>query len=184
MFGAIASIGTSLWSGHKADKARKKAQRENERRYAQAMKIYDKVAKLYRPGGSYADALRMKVKEAGQIAQGKDTMRAIQTGLAGTTYGGQVATRYAKTTGNEAMLSLEDYLTDKYAQALKAKAGLIIGRDDVGPSYGDVVSAYSGVGSGISTLFKGLTEYFSKKKGSKVAMNDKDTTIPSQRIVV
>ena len=159
-----AGLGYSLYAGGRAGKAARRARREQRRRYAEAMKIYDRLAEVYKPGGAYGRSLREGLKQRKVLETGAETQRLLASGLAGTTYGGQVGARWERDVGQQARLSLEDFLTEKYAGTQRAKAGAMLGVQDVGPSYADIMASYSGVGPGLSTLAGGVEQLWSRRR--------------------
>lgn len=172
--GGTASVGLSgigalfgFLGGGKAEKAAKKARRAQRVRYAEAMKIYNKLGEMYEPGGTYGRSLRAGLERRKGLETGAETQRLLASGLAGTTYGGQVGSRWEANVGQQARMSLEDYLTEKYAGTQRAKAGAMLGVQDVGPSYANIMSAYSGVGAGIGGMATGLQDWLAAYRKRK-----------------
>ena len=159
-----AGIAASLFGGAKAAKAARRTRRAQRARYAEAMKIYDRLGEIYKPGGTYGRSLRAGLERRKGLETGAETQRLLASGLAGTTYGGQVGSRWEANVGQQARLSLEDFLTEKYAGTQRAKAGAMLGVQDVGPSYADIMASYSGIGPGLGSLVGGIEELWGKRK--------------------
>lgn len=111
------------------------ANRANQIRYAQALKLYDQIVEQYQPGGGFgagweAQLGRQKTKD---VASGEQSL--VSGGLFGTTVTAGLPKKWEEEVGQPARLKLEDIRMERLSGALQAKAGLIERREDVGPDY-------------------------------------------------
>jgi len=123
------------------------ANRANQIRYAQALKLYDQIVKQYEPGGGFgagweAQLGRQKTKD---IAAGEQSL--ISSGLFGTTITAGMPKKWEEEIGTPARLKLEDIRMERLSGALQAKAGLIERREDIGPDYGMIAQMASQIGA-------------------------------------
>jgi len=114
------------------------ARAENEKRYAQAMAIYDEIVNRYQPGGAFgkgalAQLETQKVKDVGQ-----QTQQMISSGLYGTTTTAGLPSKWETEVGTPARLKLEDIMMERLSQAQVGKAGFIERREDIYPDVGAV----------------------------------------------
>jgi len=96
------------------------AKQANERRYQETLGLWNQVADIYKPGGTFGRQTMKELTAAG-------TQRLVGAGLYGTTVKPVSATQQRE---------LADIRSGRYATALAGKAGAIERREDIGPDLG------------------------------------------------
>ena len=114
----------------------KKALEANEKRYAQAMAIYDEIITRYQPGGTFGKAALGQLEERKERDVGAETQAQISGGLFGTTAQAGLGTKWEAEVGAPARLKLEDIMMERLSQAQLGKAGFIERKEDVYPDVG------------------------------------------------
>ena len=165
--GAQAAAG--LLGGLSAKKSSTKARRTQKKLLGEALSTYDKLATKYTPGGTYGKSLFEEERKQKQFSVGATIQQNLRSGIGGSSYG-DIANQYERTTGFSNRLKIEDYLMDKYAQTQEAKATILSGIQTQGPSYGDISSAYSGIGEGLATILGNLPK-------KKVSLDERNATL-------
>jgi hypothetical protein len=150
-----AGIGTSIIAGRKAEKEAEKARKEQEARVAQINSMYDALAKMYSPTGTYGKQMFENLRQQKNIDIGRTAGQYLRSGIGGTTFA-DVNASYERQVGRGARRTLEDYLQDKYAGVRGQQAAFLSGINTVGPSFSDVASTYSGVGTGLYRIMQAL----------------------------
>ena len=112
------------------------ALKENEKRYAQAMAIYDEIINRYQPGGQFGKAALGQLEAQKERDVGKETQGLISSGLYGTTGMAGLGTKWEAEVGAPARLKLEDIMMERLSQAQVGKAGFIERREDEYPDVG------------------------------------------------
>lgn len=120
--------------------AQEDANAANERRYQQGMAIYDEIINRYSPGGSFGEASLSQLMGQKKRDIGKETQSLISSGLYGTTTTTGLPTKWEAEVGAPSRLRLEDIQMERLSQAQLGKAGFIERREDVGPSYSDLIN--------------------------------------------
>ncbi len=108
----------------------------NEKRYAQAMAIYDEIISRYTPGGGFGKAALGQLEEQKVRDVGAETQAQISGGLFGTSVTAGLGTKWESEVGAPARLRLEDIMMERLSQAQLGKAGFIERREDVYPDVG------------------------------------------------
>lgn len=138
-------------------KAAEAANVANEQRYAQAMAIYDEIISRYQPGGGFeqkalGEIEKTKTRDVGQSYSGM-----ISSGLSGVTTASTLGTSWESSVGAGKRLALEDLMMERLSGAQQQKAGFIERREDVGPSYGEMMNiAQQGAGGGARPQFQSI----------------------------
>ena len=114
----------------------KEALAANEKRYAQAMAIYDEIISRYSPGGGFGKAALGQLEEQKVRDVGEETQAQISGGLFGTSVTAGLGTKWESEVGAPARLRLEDIMMERLSQAQLGKAGFIERREDVYPDVG------------------------------------------------
>lgn len=166
-----ASLVSGLAAGRKAEKEARKARREQEKRIAEILKIYREEQAKYQPTGEYGAAMFETQRKGQELDIGAATQQALRAGVGGVNIE-PIRAAYTRQTGRLQRRSLEDFLTEKRTGLRMGEAGVLGGIQTVGPSYGDIASAYSGVGTGIEALVKAYKGYRKRKPKSDVLMAD------------
>ncbi len=112
------------------------ARAANERRYAQAMSIYDEIIKRYQPGGTFGKAALGQLETQKVRDVGAETQQMISSGLYGTTTTAGLPQKWESEVGAPSRLRLEDIMMERLSQAQIGKAGFIERREDVYPNVG------------------------------------------------
>ena len=113
--------------------AQEKANEANQKRYTEAMKLYDNMIKRFGPGGTFmsgaeAGLERTKTKD---VASGSQAL--VSAGLSNTTMPAGLGKRWEEEIGGPQRLKLEDMRQERLTQAELGKAGLIERVEDIGP---------------------------------------------------
>lgn len=116
------------------------ARTANERRYAQAMAIYDEIIQRYQPGGTFGKGALAQLEKQKVRDVGAETQQMVSSGLYGTTTTAGLPSKWEAQVGAPARLRLEDIMMERLSQAQVGKAGFIERREDVYPDVG----AYAG----------------------------------------
>lgn len=108
------------------------AKKANEKRQTEITGIYDKIANMFAPGGSYGQSYidqlnRRKVQDVSGAQQSD-----ISSGLYGLRNRGN---EWESSVGQPARRTLEDFLTEKYTGALGQKAGFLERIENPYPDY-------------------------------------------------
>lgn len=154
MIGALlgaGQLGMGISGAMSAKKAAGKARKEQKRYLAAALAQYDKLASIYRPGSDYGKSLQEDLRKQGELDVGRTMQQRLQSGIGGTSYG-DVYANYQQNVARPNRLKLEDFLTEKYADVLQQKAGLLGGVNVTGPSASNISSYGEQIGSGIGNL--------------------------------
>ena len=132
----------------------KEALAANEKRYAQAMAIYDEIINRYQPGGGFGKAALGQLEEQKVRDVGEETQAQISGGLFGTSVTAGLGTKWESEVGAPARLRLEDIMMERLSQAQLGKAGFIERREDVYPDVGAAAqyAAAGGAGAGGQTI--------------------------------
>lgn len=112
------------------------ARAANERRYTQAMSIYDEIIKRYQPGGTFGQAALGQLEKQKVRDVGTETQQMISSGLYGTTTTAGLPSKWEAEVGAPSRLRLEDIMMERLSQAQIGKAGFIERREDVYPDVG------------------------------------------------
>jgi len=118
------------------EKAQETATAANQKRYEQALAIYDEIIGRYGPGGTFmagAEAELGRVKERDVSAE---MAHSVSTGMYGTTRPGTAGRRWEAEVGAPSRLKLEDLRMERLSQAQIGKAGAVERVEDVYPDYG------------------------------------------------
>jgi hypothetical protein len=168
-----AQMASGLIGGRKAKKDARKARRAEEARVAEISKTYLDLAGKYKPGGEYGSSMFESLAKRKQLDVGSLAQQYLRAGIGGTSFA-DTSAQYERTEGRSQRRTLEDFLQDKYTGLMTQRASFLAGAPlPQGPSYGDIASAYSGVGEGIGTIFGamqkggglgGLSSLFKKKQ--------------------
>ena len=135
------------------------ARAANEKRYAQAMAIYDEIITRYQPGGGFGKAALGQLEERKERDVGAETQAQISGGLFGTTAQAGLGTKWEAEVGAPARLKLEDIMMERLSQAQLGKAGFIERREDVYPDVGAAAGyAAQGAGAGGGTSISGSAD--------------------------
>lgn len=144
---------SGLIGGRKASKSARKARREEEARTAEISKTYLDLAAKYKPGGEYGSSMFERLGKQKQLNIGATAQQYLRAGVGGTSFA-DTSAQYERSEGRSQRRTLEDFLQDKYTGLMTQRASFLANAPlPQGPSYGDVASAYSGVGEGIGTMF-------------------------------
>jgi hypothetical protein len=125
-----------------------KALQANEKRYEQAMAIYDAVIETYSPGGSFGKAALSQLSAQKERDVGAETQAGISGGLFGTTAVSGLGAKWESTTGAPARLKLEDIMMQRLTGAQMQKAGFIERREDEYPDVNALSSLIAQGGGG------------------------------------
>ena len=123
------------------------ARAANEKRYAQAMAIYDEIISRYQPGGGFGKAALGQLEERKERDVATEEQAQISSGLFGTTARTGLGTKWEAGVGAPARLKLEDIMMERLSQAQLGKAGFIERREDVYPDVG-AAAQYAGQAAG------------------------------------
>ena len=144
---------SGLLGGRGAKKASRKARRAEAARTAEISRIYLDLASKYKPGGEYGSSMFETLGKRKQLDIGATAQQYLRAGVGGTSFA-DTSAQYERGEGRLQRRTLEDFLQDKYTGIMTQRASFLAGAPlPQGPSYGDVASAYSGVGEGIGTIF-------------------------------
>ena len=124
----------------------------NEKRYAQAMAIYDEIISRYQPGGGFGKAALGQLEEQKVRDVGEETQAQISGGLFGTSVTAGLGTKWESEVGAPARLRLEDIMMERLSQAQLGKAGFIERREDVYPDVGAAAQYAAQAGGGGQTI--------------------------------
>lgn len=142
------------------------ARSANEKRYKEAMAIYDEIITRYQPGGGFGKAAlgqleKQKVRETGAGMQ-----QLISSGLYGTTTAAGLGKQWEEEVGAPSRLKLEDIMMQRLSQAQVGKAGFMERRQDVYPDVGalagyagQAAAAGGGGGGGVSRVYGGTQKW-------------------------
>lgn len=154
------------------EKEYKSALAANEKRYAQAMAIYDEIITRYQPGGTFGKAALGQLEERKERDVGTETQAQISGGLFGTTAQAGLGTKWEAEVGAPARLKLEDIMMERLSQAQLGKAGFIERREDVYPDVGAAAgyASQGGAGGGGQTIsgsadISGYMRMFNESRG-------------------
>lgn len=125
-----------------------KALQANERRYEQAMAIYDAVIETYSPGGSFGKAALAQLSAQKERDVGAETQSALAGGTFGTTATAGLGTKWESEVGAPARLKLEDIMMQRLTGAQMQKAGFIERRQDEYPDVGALSNLVAQGGGG------------------------------------
>ena len=131
--GGISGFGDTMGG---IEKEYAQARAANEKRYAQAMAIYDEIITRYQPGGGFGKAALGQLEERKERDVATETQAQIGSGLFGTTARAGLGTKWEAEVGAPARLKLEDIMMERLSQAQLGKAGFIERREDVYPDVG------------------------------------------------
>jgi len=128
------------------------ANKANEFRYQQMMKIYDSVIQQYQPGGSFgmgAEALYQSGKSQA-IALGMQNL--VSNGLSNTTIAAALPIKYEEEVGTPFRLQLEDMRMSRLAEAQIGKASAMERRTDQAPDPSLMAKLYEGAAANPRTV--------------------------------
>lgn len=146
-----ASIVSGLSAGRKAKKAASKAKKQQLRLFNQTQQIYNDLIKKYQPSGEYGQTYFDELNRAGQISKGRTAAQYLRAGIGGTSFA-DVNAQYERNVGRPERRKLEDILMERRTDLQREKVNALSQYQFVGPSYQDIASAYSGVGTGLQSL--------------------------------
>lgn len=132
----------------KLEQAAADANQANERRYQQAMAIYDEIINRYQPGGSFGKAALGQLEQQKKRDVAAKTQNLISSGLFSSTTTAGLPSLWESQVGSPARLKLEDLQMERLSGAQREKAGFIERREDVGPSYSTIANLAAQVGQG------------------------------------
>jgi hypothetical protein len=98
--------------------------------------IYDQIASMYQPGGSFMQSGLADIERSKTRGVGQETQQMISSGLYGTTTQAGVGRRWEAEVGAPARTKLEDLATGRYGEALGQKAGFMERINEPYPDYG------------------------------------------------
>jgi len=130
------------------EKAQETATAANQKRYEQALAIYDEIIGRYGPGGTFmagAEAELGRVKERDVSAE---MAHSVSTGMYGTTRPGTAGRRWEAEVGAPSRLKLEDLRMERLSQAQIGKAGAVERVEDTYPDYSMMAGLMSQASAG------------------------------------
>lgn len=147
-----------------------KAREANERRYAEALELYDRIIKQYEPGGAFGAGVEAQLGREKVRTVASQTQQLVSSGLFGTSVTAGLGQKFEEEVGAPTRLKAQDIAFERLAQAGVGKAGLIERREDVGPDYATIAQLTSQIGQAtpadrtggrISMVGGGRTSYVS-----------------------
>jgi len=129
------------------EKAAESARAANEKRYEQAMSLYEGIVQRYQPGGTFEAAHEqlLQTQKKRDVAGGQQAL--VSSGLFGTTRASGLGRAWEEQVGGPSRLQRSDILAQRLTQAEIGKAGLVERREDVGPSYSDIFNMAQAAGA-------------------------------------
>jgi len=131
----------------KFEKAQEAAATANQKRYEQALAIYDEIINRYGPGGTFMAGAEAELEKRKERDVAAEMAHSISTGMYGTTRPGTAGRRWEAEIGAPSRLKLEDIRMERLSQAQVGKAGAIERVEDVYPDYAMMAQLVSQVGN-------------------------------------
>jgi len=119
----------------KFEKAQETAAAANQRRYEQALAIYDEIINRYGPGGTFMAGAEAELERQKERDVAAEIAHSISAGMYGTTRPGTAGRRWEAEVGAPSRLKLEDIRMERLSQAQVGKAGAIERVEDAYPDY-------------------------------------------------
>ena len=128
-----------------------KANLANQERYEEMRKLFDEQLEIYKPGGGFGAGLTAELESTKQrdVASGAQSL--VGSGLYGTTQTAGLGQAWEANVGSKARLGIADIQSQRYAGALKDKAGAIERVEDTGPDYSTIAQLSQQYGQGRQT---------------------------------
>lgn len=122
----------------KFQKQQEAANKANEQRYAEMMKLADEDIAMFSEGGTYGAGAEAAIERAGVKAVASGQQALVNSGLANTTVAAGVRKNWEEEVGVPARLKVQDIRAEKLSGARQAKLSAIERREDVGPDYATI----------------------------------------------
>ncbi|MHA2063736.1 MAG: hypothetical protein ACXABY_05055 [Candidatus Thorarchaeota archaeon] len=122
-------------------------------RLDQVMGIYDKIAAKFAPGGDFGKGFEAILQGTKEDFIASGMAHAVDAGLANTLSPADLSVQFEERHGAAQRLSALDLSTQRHAEALRGKAGVIERVEDVGPD----LSTYAGLIRRASSAPRGVT---------------------------
>ena len=134
------NIGSGDMSGvlSKLEAEQKAANETNLARYQDILKLSDKIAGIYAPGGAFGKGFEAQLQRSKKQTVAGGMQQLVSSGLSNTTNAAGLGQQFEENVGAPSRLKLEDLRMDRYSSALGAKQGFMERRTDSGPDYGMV----------------------------------------------
>ena len=145
------------------------AKQANERRYAQAMAIYDEIINRYQPGGTFGKAALSQLEAQKTRDVGEATQKQISSGLFGVQTTAGLPQKWEAEVGAPSRLRLEDLMMERLSQAQMQKASFIERREDEYPDLNAIMQAASAGGtvqSGTADISSYMQRFRESRSGS------------------
>lgn len=114
------------------------ARAANERRYQEAMQIYERIIEQYEPGGAFGAGYEAQLERTKTRDIAASQQALVSGGLFGTSITAGLPKKWEEEVGQPARLKLEDLRMGRLAEALTGQAGFIERREDIGPDYATI----------------------------------------------
>lgn len=124
------------------------ANEANEKRYDQAMAIYDEIIAQYQPGGAFGQSVEAGLQREKTRTVAKQTQDLTSSGLFGTSLTAGLGSKFEEEVGQPTRLRAQDISFERLASASQGKASFIERREDTGPDYATIASLAQTAGQG------------------------------------
>jgi len=131
--------------------ARQQANEANEKRFQQGIEIFDRMADIYSPTGSFGQGIESGIERGRKKAVSQGMQSLVSSGLASTTTAAGLGKRYEEEVAQPARERSEDIRFERLAGVMGQKAGFIERREDTGPNFSEIASLAQQVGRGQAT---------------------------------
>lgn len=124
------------------------ANEANEKRYVEAMSIYDDIIQQYSPGGGFGQSIEASLARQKDRSVAQGTQDLTSSGLFGTSIKAGLGSKFEEEVAAPTRLKAQDIAYERLAQAQQGKAGFIERREDTGGDFATMAQLAMGIGAG------------------------------------
>lgn len=134
-------------TGSQLSTLEKNQEKRTKAREKEARSLYDRIIKMYEPGGQYGKGTEAMLTRQKTRDVGAGLQQLISSGLYGTTMSAGLPIAWEEAVGMPARAQLEDMRYGQLSNALGQKAQFVTNIEDVLPDYGMIAGLQSAASS-------------------------------------